>query len=233
MEVKKKYLSLCLVSIFKNLNIMNIIRTCLLYKLLGVEHITIYVSYYDFQYKKCYRWLMKQNWIDIIHFSLPRVDIFYYGQDAKLDHCINHYRYISTYVIITDVDETIVPVENKYIIDIINKYGKNNYAFSFKSVIFLVNSTQSNIFLANRKGCIIHKWYKKLIIRPEKIISVGAHFPRKWQEKGKIISININDAYVRHARTKNYRYKNCSFIYQSNYLFNFINIIERKIENLS
>lgn len=34
-------ISLCIVTIYKNINIENLLRTCLLYRRLGVEHITL------------------------------------------------------------------------------------------------------------------------------------------------------------------------------------------------
>lgn len=228
--MRKRKISLCLVSIYGNLSIINIIRTCLMYKSLGIEHITLYVSYYDDKYKKYYKWLKEQNWIDIIYFPLPMVSTFYYAQDAKLNHCINHYRYISTYVVITDVDEVIIPVKMKNLLEIINKYGKKNYVYSFKSVLFSVNSTKSNIFLANKIGCKIKRGYEKMIIRPEKVISIGAHYPKRWQEKGEILFVNTTDAYVRHVRVKNKYFSNlkCNFLHNDIYLLYLI----KKIENI-
>lgn len=208
--LKKRKLSLCIVSIFKGLNIINIIRTCLLYKILGVEHITLYISYYDYTCDKYFKWISSQNWIDIIYISIPKVSTYYFGQDSKLDHCINHYRYNSRYVIITDVDEVILPKEKKNI---------------------TVDSIQSSIFSSSKKGCRLKYGYEKMIIRPEKLISIGAHFPQKWQEKGEITVIDTNDAYVRHSRMINRFIKNsnCTFIYQSSYLSSLIEIIEKDI----
>lgn len=227
--LRKRIISLCIVSIFRGLNIKNIIRTCLLYKLLGVEHVTLYLSYYDNKYNKYYIWIKKQNWIDIIYILPPKVSTYYSGQESKLDHCINHYRYISRYVIVTDVDEIIMPISKKNILEIVKKYGINNYVFSFKSVVFNVNSIQSSIFSANKRGCKLKFGYEKMILRPEKLISIGAHFPQKWQEKGEIITINTKDAYVRHARMINkfIENSNCTFIYQSGYLSYLIEKIER------
>lgn len=231
--LRRRKISLCIVSIFKNLNTKNIIRTCLIYKELGVEHITLYVSYYDDKYKYYYKWLRKQSWIDIIYFELPKIRIFYYAQDAKLNHCINHYRYISKYVIITDVYEIIIPAEKNSIYEIIKKYNKNNFVFSFKSVLFEVNTTQSSVFSANKVGCKIEQGYEKMIIRPEKIKSIGAHFPKEWQEKGKIVYVNIKDGYVIHARVKSKSFVSlkCNFTHHCFYLEYLINKIEKFVNN--
>lgn len=200
--IKKKEISLCLVGIYAKLNIINIIRTCLVYRKLGIEHVSLYISFYDSKYKKYYDWFKTRNWIEIIHFILPNISTYLYGQDSKLNHCINHYRYISDYVVITDVDEIIFPQQRVYLLDILEKYGKYNYVFSFKSVLFNVENINSSVFSTKRTGCLIESGYEKMILRPEKIKSIGAHFPKVWQEKGKIIFVKSKDAYVRHARIK-------------------------------
>lgn len=209
--INKKKLSLCIVSIFHNINIKNLIRTILLYKSIGVDHATLYLSNYNQVYKKYIDWLKTQLWIEIINYTYPNISFFYYGQDSKLNHCVNHYRYISDYVIITDIDEIIIPQQNISIIDILQKYGCENFVFSFKSVAYMVNNIRSSIFNSSKEGCIIYSGYEKMILRPEKIISIGAHFPKIWKEKGKIVFINISDGYVRHARVGKKRL-NCTIV---------------------
>lgn len=223
--------SLCIVTIYKNINIENLLRTCLLYRRLGVEHITLYISYYNMTYKKYYKWLKSRYWIEIINFTLPNISLLYYGQDSKMNHCINHYRYISDYVIVTDIDEVIVPQNKRKLLDIIREYGKENYVFIFESVQYLVKDTFSNIFVANEKGCIFNKGYEKMIIRPEKIISIGAHFPKVWQEKRNMTYVKLKDAYVRHARQM-LKKRNCNIIFENKYISNLKISIEKYIQNI-
>lgn len=230
----KSRISLCLVSIYSNLNIVNVVRTCLMYRKLGVEHVTLYISFYDKKYKKYYTWFSTRKWIEIIYFKLPNISTYLYGQELKLNHCINHYRYISDYVVVTDVDEIILPVKRVYILDILAKYGKNNFVFSFKSVLFRVNNIKSSVFFTSKIGCMIENGYEKMILKPEKILSIGAHFPKLWQETGRIIYISTNDAYVRHARIKGGMKQlttlNCNRIKESKYLSYLINTIEHYIK---
>lgn len=223
-----KKISLCIVTIYKQLNINNLIRTCIFYRKIGVEHITLYFSYYNISYLNQLAWIRSKDWIEIIDYQLPNISFFYYGQDSKLNHCINHYRYISDYVIVTDVDEIIISNYNYNLLEVINKYGKNNYAYIFKSIEFNVNSTFDSVFETNSKGCLYDKGYEKMIVRPEKVVSIGAHFPKIWEEEKKIIFVNVKDGYVRHAR-KRIKKRKCRTFYENKNLYNLAKSIEKDI----
>lgn len=222
---------MCIVTIHKYINIDNLIKTCILYRRLGVDHITLYISYYNKTYNNQYKWLKEKYWIEIINFTLPNISIYYFGQESKINHCINHYRYLSDYVIITDVDEVIVPQNNNKIIDVIYKYGRKNYVFIFKSVQYLVNNTFSNILTADNKGCIFKNGYEKMILRPEKIVSIGAHFPKIWEEKRNLTYVSVKDGYVRHTR-KRFKKLNCNEIKENKFFTNLKNEVEKKYKSL-
>lgn len=58
-----------------------------------------------------------------------------------------------------------------------------------------------------------------MIVRPEKIISIVAHFLIVWEEKRNLTIINIKDAYVLHARQK-IKNLNCNIIMENKYFYN-------------
>ncbi|CAL1548065.1 unnamed protein product, partial [Lymnaea stagnalis] len=89
-------------------------------RVLGAEH------FYVYNYSVCnatdaaMRHYQRLGLLTVLPWSLPTLDIWYYGQNLAINDCVYRNRFVSRFVVIQDTDELIVPTRHSSWGEVIN-----------------------------------------------------------------------------------------------------------------
>ncbi|GFO14384.1 upf0392 protein f13g3.3 [Plakobranchus ocellatus] len=143
-------------------------------------------------------------------------DIHYFGQLAAINHCLHRYRWLSRYIVFTDLDEFIIPRQHdswSQLIGYRQKRSPNIAAFLFRSTVFAKNlPTPAKGFelKAFEYGSAVF-WYtqrdkyifpalqrSKLIVDPRRVEEIGIH--NVWIGSGTTDDVPPTQGMVYHYR---------------------------------
>ncbi|XP_036440722.1 uncharacterized protein LOC118817858 isoform X1 [Colossoma macropomum] len=145
--------TVCLSVMYNYTNVLRLVQTMEMFKLLGVQKVAIYKTscYPDTQ--KVLDYYVKQGFVDIIPWNMSRYinvargwkksispgDLEYYGQIVALNDCVYRYMYESHYVALQDLDELILPLKQDSwtaLIPQLEMMYQHNAGFEFENNIF-------------------------------------------------------------------------------------------------
>lgn len=116
--------TICMSTMFGNYdNVLQFVQSMELYRLLGVQKVTIYKNSCSPLMDKVLDYYISKGIVEIIpwpidvylnvsshwHYSMEKKDLGYYGQLAALNDCVYYNMYKSKYLLLIDPDEFILP----------------------------------------------------------------------------------------------------------------------------
>uniref|UniRef100_A0A670YDB2 Glycosyltransferase family 92 protein n=1 Tax=Pseudonaja textilis TaxID=8673 RepID=A0A670YDB2_PSETE len=146
--------TICMSTMFgKYNNVLQFVQSMELYRLLGVQKVTIYKNSCSPLMEKVLDYYISQGIVEIIpwpidlylnvsthwHYSMERKDLGYYGQIVALNDCIYHNMFKSKYLLLIDPDEVILPVKDrdwKSLMDRLEKEHPEIGVFLFENQVF-------------------------------------------------------------------------------------------------
>lgn len=100
----------CLSPLFRYTHTYEIVEWIELNKLLGAEMFVIYNHSTSQNVTKILEYYSQRHMVEIVQWSsFPTIDIHYYGQSPALNDCLFRNRQLSEFIVVTDVDEFIIP----------------------------------------------------------------------------------------------------------------------------
>ncbi|KAK3760805.1 hypothetical protein RRG08_034107 [Elysia crispata] len=135
------------------------------------------------------------------------IQIHYLGQMATIDHCLHRYRHLSQYIIFTDMDEFIVPLQHNCLFELVSEHQNLNtkrMGFLFQSTVFnkkIINPASG--FEANEtryvSAVLGHTSPRsKVNVDSSKVDVMGIHFI--WHGSGVTDEIRLDQGFVAHYR---------------------------------
>ena len=148
-------------------------------QILGAQHFVVYNYSVGTKVQNVFNYYSQQGILDIKSWNLPHTDIHYYGQLAAISDCVYSNRGKSKYVIVKDLDEIIVPYEDKTLLPIIKRMMKKKSSAAtimFRHTVFQKSWPNEVEGFKDSKGASKLKLYSLLKIWREKFI---------WESKKK------------------------------------------------
>lgn len=116
--------TVCISVMYDYTNVLQLVQTLEMFKLLGAQHVAIYKSSCNADTQRVLDYYVKAGFVEIIPWPItqyiqvsrgwqPTVspgDLHYFGQIAALNDCVYRFMYKTQYVVLQDLDEVIVPV---------------------------------------------------------------------------------------------------------------------------
>ncbi|XP_048368031.1 uncharacterized protein LOC125441469 [Sphaerodactylus townsendi] len=214
-------------------NVLQFVQSMEMYKILGVDRVVIYKNSCSPLMEKVLDFYVAEGTVEIIpwpidsylsvssywHHSMDPKDIGYYGQITALNDCVYRNMYKSSYVLLNDMDEIILPGKYKdWKTMMQNLQGQHpgTGVFLFENHIFPktvftpsyrfntsswnavpgVNILQHVLREPDRKNIVNPR---KMIVDPKKVIQTSVH--SVLQADGVSIYIPMDVALVYHCRT--------------------------------
>ena len=201
-----KTFNVCVPPLFGNVSDDKLIEFIEVSKILGAEHFTFYAESFTLNRNltKVLNMYRRNGEISLIPWQLPidNDEIWYHGQSVSVWDCLfrnlNHFKYI----VFNDIDEFIIPKENKNWRLMINKLKSSEKdsntiaAFRFQSAIFDNRGEAIPSFAEEVKSLVtlntvwrnefVDKIRTKMIIDPYKVFEIGIHH----------LSKPLNDKYI-------------------------------------
>ncbi|XP_030062688.1 beta-1,4-galactosyltransferase galt-1-like [Microcaecilia unicolor] len=220
--------TVCISTMFGNYsNVLQFIQAIEMYKLLGAQKVVIYKNSCSQLMEKTLQYYVTEGTVEVIpwpihkyldvsdkwHYSMDPKDIGYYGQLAALNDCVYRNMYTSTYVVLNDIDEIILPIKHlnwKTMMNSLQTVHPNTAAFHFENHVFPKTvftsafnfSTWNTIPGVNILQHIYRQPWKpnaeKIIVDPRKVIQTSVH--TILQAYGKKSMIDRNTAILFHCR---------------------------------
>lgn len=145
--------TVCISVMYEYTNVLQLVQTLEMFKLLGAQHVAIYKSSCNADTQKVLDYYVKAGLVEIIPWPItqyikvsrgwqPTVspgDLHYFGQIAALNDCVYRFMYKTQYVVLQDLDEVIVPVTVDSWTELLpmleRKYG-SFVSFEFENHVF-------------------------------------------------------------------------------------------------
>ncbi|XP_058015370.1 uncharacterized protein LOC131186117 [Ahaetulla prasina] len=146
--------TICMSTMFGNYdNVLQFVQSMELYRLLGVQRVTIYKNSCSSLMEKVLEYYISQGIVEIIpwpidsylnvsshwHYSMERKDFGYYGQIAALNDCVYYNMFKSKYLLLIDPDEFILPMKDedwKSLMERLEKEHPGVGIFLFENQVF-------------------------------------------------------------------------------------------------
>ncbi|KAL4609364.1 beta-1,4-galactosyltransferase galt-1-like isoform X2 [Arapaima gigas] len=119
--------TVCISNLFGDYNnVLQVVQTMEVYKLLGVEKVVIYNTSCGPDLEKVLLHYRDEGFLDVVSWPISNFlnpskgwnfaehggDLHYFGQLSTLNECIHRNRYRSRYVLLNDIDEIIMPYQH-------------------------------------------------------------------------------------------------------------------------
>lgn len=211
-------------------------------KKFGVSKVVIYFMHGSTEVKKVLKYYIREGFLDFYRYDKHIEDDIwkssYYGQVWKLNHCFHTYQENSEYIINSDLDEILWPVNTENY-DELFKILPNSDIYYFEVRFFLtthdINIKLKDVDMFNISDtCTGKKGYckKYIIASPFKYYGISVHRAVYYDWFTKETKVNIEDAYIRHTkentRTLERLCKNHKIIYKDNKSLKIENKVKRK-----
>lgn len=116
--------TVCISVMYEYTNVLQLVQTLEMFKLLGAQHVAIYKSSCNEDTQRVLDYYVKAGFVEIIPWPITQYikvsrgwqpsespgDLHYFGQIAALNDCVYRFMYKTQYVVLQDLDEVIVPV---------------------------------------------------------------------------------------------------------------------------
>ncbi|GFO18196.1 upf0392 protein f13g3.3-like isoform x2 [Plakobranchus ocellatus] len=237
-ENAKVEFTLCVPTMFRYGNAAQLVEKLEMSRLLGVRRIVFFNLSVSDNVDAVLRMYM-QDWSEgreslevvVNPWQLPRVpqegqtkhlDIHYFGQMAGIDYCLHRYRRFTKYMIFSDLDEYLIPLQHANLSHLISELVKQDHLskmFVFRSTVFdhgRPSPAQGYEAKAVQFGSSLlgFTWRddffyparlrSKLIVDPTSVEEMGIHFV--WRGSGSTVAIPVDVGMVGHYR---HRLKGC------------------------
>ena len=219
-ELKKKLLGVCPSPVYK-LGRQDIVEFIEMNKALGVDLVSLYlmpgldesmIQYLQERYSK-------DGTLDLEMFQwremyMHRI-LHYNGQLLAIHDCMYRNMYRVEYLIVTDLDELIIPFKHRNYVDMIKSFraSSDTHSYRFLNRFFAINASQPPT-LPNCNGLTLPKYFHqtnqlkclyniylrpKYIMRPQLVVQVAVHGVCQVV-KGREYRVSPNNAILGHFR---------------------------------
>ena len=197
-------------------------------QILGADFFVFYNFSLNHIGNKILNYYSKRGLVEVIpwNIKLNNSNIHYYGQMAAVNDCMLRHRHTTNYIVIVDLDEFIIPKDNKYFTwkDILKQLPERS-SYSFRHVGFRIDwksAIAGNITDLNERRDIdkyklfalktfereidprIYTWYRcKTILNPRLVNLTGIHRVSDHIE-GSHYLVKREDAEVQHYRNRSH-----------------------------
>ena len=219
-ESKKKLLGVCPSPVYK-LGRQDIIEFIEMNKALGVDLVNLYlmpgldenmIQYLQERYSKDGALNLKMfQWREMPMYSI----LHYHGQLLAIHDCMYRNMYRVEYLIVTDLDELIIPFKHKNYMDMINSFkaSSDTHSYRFLNRFFAINASQpptlpdcNGLNLAkyfhriNQLKCLYNINFRpKYIMRPHLVVQIAVHGVCQVVKGGEY-RVSPNNAILGHFR---------------------------------
>uniref|UniRef100_A0A3B4EPT6 Glycosyltransferase family 92 protein n=1 Tax=Pygocentrus nattereri TaxID=42514 RepID=A0A3B4EPT6_PYGNA len=152
--------TVCISVMYDYMNVLGLVQTMEMFKLLGVQKIGIYKTscYPDMQ--KVLNYYVRQSFVHIIPWTVSSYievargwkksdspgELHYTGQIAALNDCVYRYMYENQYVALQDLDELILPLKEDNwttLIPQLEKIYQHHAGFEFENNVFPISLSRN------------------------------------------------------------------------------------------
>lgn len=211
--------SICVPPLFGDINTEKFIEFIELNRIFGIDHFIFYN--FDITNKEVLKLLemySSQKLVTLIDWRLPSViaknQIWYNGQLSAHNDCMYRAMSLTKYLAIIDIDEYIVPHNNKRTLheSLGDLFNPKVCGLSFDSAFYdpkfrkyKQNQTEEKSGLVTvdviGRSRVYSKVRTKVLVQPTKIFEVGIHHISKPAEEDyKVLKVNVSTAYLHHYR---------------------------------
>lgn len=185
---KPRFLSACLSPLHNYFDdYKRLIEWIELNRILGIEFFSIYCEKVGKNVEKAlqhYRW---QGIVEVVNWDIPISDIHYHGQLAAINDCLYKNKARTEYLMITDVDEFIIPQHQDYytLPKMMAAIGEWKSVYMFRHTrLYEVNGTDTKSDMTNRLSSqtALYRSYinraqirSKLIVATDETATLGIH----------------------------------------------------------
>lgn len=215
-------------------------------KYFGVSKVVIYNIHASIEIKKILRQYIREGFLDLYKYDDHiENDIWrknYYGQVWKLNHCFHTYQENSEYIINSDLDEVIWPVNSNSYDELFKTLPKSDVYYFDARFIFTTkdyNVKLKDVDMFNiSDSCTVRKGYckKYIIASPLKYYGISVHTLRYHDWFTKETKVKMEYAYIRHTKkitkTLEKLCKNHQIIYKDNKTMKIENKVKRQKKNI-
>ncbi|XP_063060591.1 uncharacterized protein si:zfos-464b6.2 isoform X1 [Engraulis encrasicolus] len=118
--------TICISVMYEYSNVLQLVQTLEMFKLLGADHVAIYRSSCDEAARRVLEHYEAAGFVEVVPWPITERnltvsrgwqpsdspgDLHYFGQTAALNDCVYRFMYQSRYVVMQDLDELIVPLQ--------------------------------------------------------------------------------------------------------------------------
>lgn len=218
---KPRFLSACLSPLHDNFSDSSrLIEWIELNSILEVEFFTVYRETVTREVETVLEYYLSKGFVEVVNWNMPISDIHYHGQLAAINDCLYRNKERLEYLMITDVDEFIIPQQENCdtIPNIISASGSRKSAYIFRHTRYYETKnvstakekatrliTQKSV---NRDKEINKKGDRsKLIVSTRDTVTLGIH--EVWSlRKGKTVHVvDTKLALLHHYRGDTNEYK--------------------------
>ncbi|XP_075915524.1 beta-1,4-galactosyltransferase galt-1-like [Petromyzon marinus] len=140
--------SVCISTLFGNYgNVLQFVQAIEMYRILGAGRVTVYNTSCSSELNKVLLYYIKTGLVEVVqwpitdyvrvsrgwHYPEHPGELHYYGQIAALNDCVSRHMYSTRYLVLTDIDEVIIPLKHTKWKDLMrylnDKYGADIYTF--------------------------------------------------------------------------------------------------------
>ncbi|XP_053478616.1 beta-1,4-galactosyltransferase galt-1-like [Ictalurus furcatus] len=157
-EVFPYEFTVCISVMYDYNNVLELVQAMEMFKILGVQKVAIYKTSCHPDTQKVLDYYVRQNFVELIPWhvasyvnvsrgwnkTLSSGELHYFGQIAALNDCVYRYMYQSRYVALQDLDEFILPINNKtwpeLLPELERKYNRK-LGFEFEAYFFPLSIT--------------------------------------------------------------------------------------------
>nr|XP_033818160.1 glycosyltransferase family 92 protein F13G3.3-like [Geotrypetes seraphini] len=222
--------TVCISTMFGNYNnVLQFIQTLEMYKLLGAQKVMIYKTSCSQMMEKVLQYYVTEGTVEVLLWPINEYlrispnwryandgkDIGYYAQLATLNDCIYRNMHTNKFVILIDIDETILPQKHqnwKEMMDELQKEHPDVGMFLFQRFLFPTN-TRNTIDAFNFSSWtsvpgvnLLQHTYRealvqsngKLIVEPRKVIHTSVH--KIIKGLGRTQTVSLEMAFIEHCR---------------------------------
>ncbi|XP_039620404.1 uncharacterized protein LOC120536097 [Polypterus senegalus] len=199
--------TVCISTMFNFSNVLQLIQSLEMYRLLGAGKVVIYKTSCSDQVQEVLDYYTKEGFVQVFNWTInlylnPSTgwlfpnhlgDLHYHGQIATLNDCLYRNMYSSRYLVYIDQDEVILPYKHKNWRDLMDYLTKATGAniFWFTNTIFPADSYTKDPSILQwndinginilehltRETKVRHTEAKKMIIDPRIAYKTSVHYP--------------------------------------------------------
>ena len=233
-EEQKVEFSLCVPAFYNYGNAAQLVEKIEMSRLQGVGRIVLFNNSISSNVDAVLRWYAQERAagrdkleVKVYPWYLPQVyqngkqgslQIHYFGQMAAIDYCLHRYRYLSRYIMFTDMDEFFIPLRHDNLSQLVaerQKLHPHSMGLLFQSTVFnkerpspakgfeadAVQFGSAVLGLTSRdKYFFPPKHRSKVIVDPTKANVMGIHFI--WEGSGLTDNIPKDQGILAHFRSQ-------------------------------